>query len=63
MRIKLPRRRLIGDGRLIGDDGMASAEYAVCTLAAVAFAGVLLKVLTSKPVEAALTHLIQRGLG
>ena len=33
--------------RLRGDAGMTSAEYAVGTLAAVAFAGILLKVVTS----------------
>ena len=43
--------------RLRGDDGMNTAEYAVGTLAAVAFAGILLKVLTSGNVQAALTDL------
>ena len=44
------------------DDGMNTAEYAVGTLAAVAFAGVLLKVLTSGNVQAALTAVIDRAL-
>jgi hypothetical protein len=44
------------------DAGMSSAEYAVGTLAAVAFAGVLLKVLTSGNVQAALTAVIDRAL-
>lgn len=44
------------------DRGMTTAEYAVGTLAAVAFAGVLLKVLTSATVQAALSALIQRAL-
>jgi Protein of unknown function (DUF4244) len=48
--------------RLRGDAGMNTAEYAVGTLAAVAFAGVLLKVLTSAHVQAALGHLIDRAL-
>jgi hypothetical protein len=48
--------------RLHGDAGMSSAEYAVGTLAAVAFAGLLLKVLTSTQIQAALTHLIERAL-
>ena len=48
--------------RLRGDAGMNTAEYAVGTLAAVAFAGLLLKVLTSAHVEAALGHLLDRAL-
>jgi hypothetical protein len=49
--------------RLRGDAGMNTAEYAVGTLAAVAFAGLLLKVVTSDRVQAALTAIIQRALG
>ncbi|WP_435831605.1 DUF4244 domain-containing protein [Catellatospora methionotrophica] len=45
------------------DAGMNTAEYAVGTLAAVAFAGLLLKVLTSDSVQAALAGVIQRALG
>jgi hypothetical protein len=41
---------------------MNTAEYAVGTLAAVAFAGVLLKVLTSEAIQAALSALIARAL-
>jgi hypothetical protein len=48
--------------RLRNDDGMTTAEYAVGTLAAVAFAGLLLKVLTSSQIQAALSHLIERAL-
>jgi hypothetical protein len=47
---------------LRADDGMNTAEYAVGTLAAVAFAGILLKVLTSGSVQAALTAVIDRAL-
>jgi len=47
---------------LRSDPGMVSAEYAVVTLAAVMFAGVLLKVLTSADVQTALAHLIERAL-
>jgi len=43
--------------RLRGDAGMNTAE-----LAAVAFAGLLLKVLTSAQVQAALSHLVERAL-
>jgi hypothetical protein len=48
--------------KMRGESGMSTAEYAVGTLAAVAFAGVLLKVLTSGPVQSALTSLIERAL-
>jgi hypothetical protein len=48
--------------RLRRDDGMNTAEYAVGTIAAVAFAGLLLKVLTSDAVRNALTAIIQRAL-
>jgi len=44
------------------DDGMNTAEYAVGTLAAVAFAGLLLKVLTSDTVQNMLTAIVQRAL-
>jgi len=44
------------------DAGMSTAEYAVGTLAAVAFAGILLKVVTSGNVQAALTAVIDRAL-
>jgi hypothetical protein len=45
-----------------GDDGMNTAEYAVGTIAAVAFAALLLRVLTSDSVQNALTAIIQRAL-
>jgi Flp pilus assembly pilin Flp len=48
--------------RLRDDSGMNTAEYAVGTLAAVAFAGILLKVLTSATVQSALSGIIQRAL-
>jgi hypothetical protein len=44
------------------DAGMSTAEYAVGTLAAVAFAGVLLKVVTSPHVLTSLTGIIDRAL-
>jgi hypothetical protein len=48
--------------RLRRDAGMNTAEYAVGTLAAVAFAGLLLKVLTSDSVQKMLTAIVQRAL-
>jgi hypothetical protein len=44
------------------DAGMSTAEYAVGTLAAVAFAGILLKVVSSANVQAALAAVIGRAL-
>ena len=56
------RRLIVRLADLRGDDGMNTAEYAVGTLAAVAFAGVLLKVLSSPSVQAALTGVINEAL-
>ena len=44
------------------DDGMTTAEYAVGLIAAVAFAGILYKVVTSAAVSAALTAIVKRAL-
>jgi uncharacterized protein DUF4244 len=49
--------------RLRSDAGMNTAEYAVGTLAAVAFAGVLLGVLQSDAVRGALQSVVERALG
>lgn len=57
MRMRTPDRRPRPDA------GMNTAEYAVGTLAAVAFAGILLRVVTSGPVQAALQSVIDRALG
>jgi Flp pilus assembly pilin Flp len=48
--------------RLRNDDGMTTAEYAVGTVAACAFAVVLYKVVTSGSVLSALGHIIQSAL-
>jgi hypothetical protein len=45
-----------------GDAGMSTAEYAVGTLAAVAFAGVMYKVVTSGTVQTSLTEIVDRAL-
>jgi hypothetical protein len=55
-------RKIVSRFRLGGDKGMSTAEYAVGTVAAVAFAGILLKVVTSPSVQAALTAIINRAL-
>ncbi|GIF53297.1 uncharacterized protein DUF4244 [Asanoa ferruginea] len=49
--------------RLRDDAGMTTAEYAVGTVAAVAFAAALLKVVSSEKVTAALSAVISRALG
>ena len=58
-------RRLVVFGRsaLLGSDGgMSTAEYAVGTIAAVAFAAVLYGVVTGAPVVSGLSNLVQRAL-
>lgn len=57
-----PRGIVARRSRFAGDAGMNTAEYAVGTMAAVAFAGVLLKVVTSGGVVRALTGVIEGAL-
>ncbi|OKI24495.1 hypothetical protein A6A07_06485 [Streptomyces sp. CB03911] len=52
-------RRMSNGGR---DSGMSTAEYAVGTLAACAFAAILYKVVTSGAVSGALTDILNRAL-
>lgn len=44
------------------DAGMATAEYAIGTIAAAGFAAVLYQVVTSGAVSDALQHLVERAL-
>ncbi|GAA2507702.1 DUF4244 domain-containing protein [Streptomyces gobitricini] len=53
------RVRRAGGG---GDEGMSTAEYAMGTLAACAFAAVLYKIVTSDVVSGGLESLIGRAL-
>jgi len=48
--------------RLADDDGAATAEYAITTMAAVAFAGVLVAIMRSGEVRGILTDLVRRAL-
>jgi Flp pilus assembly pilin Flp len=48
--------------RVRDDSGSATAEYAIATLAAVGFAGLLVVILRSDAVRAMLTNLIQHAL-
>lgn len=47
---------------LTSDDGSATAEYAIATLAAVGFAGLLVVILRSAEVRGMLTELIRHAL-
>lgn len=57
-------RRVVGwlRTRGAGDDGMTTAEYAVGTVAAVAFAAVLFRVVHSAAVQTALSHIVTSAL-
>ena len=45
-----------------GDEGMATAEYAVATVAAAGFGGILWKVITSPEVLAIIKEVISKAL-
>nr|WP_269750277.1 DUF4244 domain-containing protein [Herbidospora yilanensis] len=49
-------------GRRRADAGMSTAEYAVGTIAACGFAGLLFKVVTSPDVQQMLASLVQKAL-
>jgi hypothetical protein len=55
-------KRIASRVRATLDAGMTTAEYAVGTVAAVAFAAVLYKVVRSPAVSAALSSLVQSAL-
>ncbi len=55
-------KRMVARLRVAADAGMSTAEYAVGTIAAVAFAVVLYKVVTSGEVQAELADIIRRAL-
>lgn len=62
--VSAQRRRVrVGRWRALADDaGMATAEYAVVTLAAVGFAGLLLVILKSSEVRDLLLGIIRAAL-
>lgn len=49
-------------GRLGSEEGMTTAEYAVGTVAACGFGGVLYKLLSSDAVQSLLKDIIERAL-
>ncbi|HST49049.1 DUF4244 domain-containing protein [Jatrophihabitans sp.] len=59
---KIYRRARARVQQLSGEAGMATAEYAVGTVAAVAFAAVLFKVVHSSAVQTALSHIVTSAL-
>ncbi|MBG6239444.1 Flp pilus assembly pilin Flp [Mycetocola sp. CAN_C7] len=48
--------------RLSDDSGAATAEYAIATMAAVGFAGLLVVIMRSDEVRGILTDLVRRAL-
>lgn len=48
--------------RLVDNRGAATAEYAIVTMAAVAFAGLLVAIMRSEQVRGMLLDLVQRAL-
>jgi hypothetical protein len=55
-------RALFGSREGFADAGMTTAEYAVGTVAACGFGGVLYKLLTSEAVVSLLSDIIKRAL-
>ncbi|MCC2320612.1 DUF4244 domain-containing protein [Cellulomonas xiejunii] len=55
--------RLRGARGHLDDAGMATAEYAIATLAAVGFAGVLVVVLKGNEVKGLLSGIVRQALG
>ncbi len=56
------RRVAVLGSRVRGQSGMSTAEYAVGTIAACAFAALLFKIVTSPEVQEMLSGLIDRAL-
>ncbi|MGC5223834.1 DUF4244 domain-containing protein [Micromonospora sp. DT81.3] len=59
----IPRLTRRSATQIFGDDtGAATAEYAIATMAAVAFAGMLVVIMRSDEVRGMLTDLVRRAL-
>ncbi|TDD94756.1 DUF4244 domain-containing protein [Jiangella asiatica] len=50
-------------GHVRSERGMTTAEYAVGTVAACGFGGILYKLLTSEPIQNLLNNVIERAFG
>ena len=57
--VRRPHARVVG---LATDEGMSTAEYAIGTIAAAAFAAVLYAVVTGDSIVGGLTDIVQRAL-
>ncbi|MCU1545022.1 MAG: hypothetical protein JWP30_122 [Homoserinimonas sp.] len=55
-------RRILTRPRAAAEDGAATAEYAIATMAAVGFAGLLVIIMRSDEVRGILTELVHRAL-
>ena len=53
----------MSDGKSRNDDGMATVEYALVTVAAAAFAGVLIALLKTQAVRDLLMGIVKSALG
>ncbi|MDQ1215614.1 Flp pilus assembly pilin Flp [Microbacterium arborescens] len=63
MNRSLPRLTRARAAKLFADEsGAATAEYAIATMAAVAFAGLLVVIMRSDEVRGILTDLVRRAL-
>ena len=60
--LRAARRRLTGSRHAVREAGMATAEYAIATLAACGFAGLLVAILSSGQVRTLLLGIIRRAL-
>lgn len=61
--MSLPELTRVRATRLFADEsGAATAEYAIATMAAVAFAGLLVVIMRSDEVRGILTDLVRRAL-
>ena len=58
----MPLARLAAARQVAGDAGMATAEYAIATLAACGFAGLLVVILKGGQVRGLLMGIIERAL-
>ena len=58
----IQRARAVLLARITRDDGAATAEYAIATMAAVGFAGLLVVIMRSDAVRGMLTDLVERAL-
>lgn len=61
MKTKLKLR--LAEIRNHAEQGLATAEYAIAMIAAAGFAGLLIVVLKSEPVRAALAGIVESALG